>query len=98
MARMWLPDTPTNASVTFTPATRSAAATDCLIAWVVRSRFTTAPRFMPSLGTVPSPMMSTAPSAPISPMTVVILVVPMSSPTMIKLSFIPGRSPPKGKC
>src|SRR5690606_14178309 len=84
----WLPATPTQAEPTSTPATRWAAATDCLTAAMVRSRLTTTPLRRPSEGTVPSPMMSSTPSEATSPITVQIFVVPMSRPTMIRSSLM----------
>src|SRR5690625_3131153 len=88
IALRWVPAIPTQALRGVTPATRPAASTDCLTDSMVRSRFTTTPLRNPSLGTVPSPMMSSTPSLAISPMTVQILVVPMSRPPMMRSSLI----------
>src|SRR5690625_4654596 len=75
------------ASPTLTPATRSAAAMESRTASIVFSRLTTTPLRRPSLGTVPSPMMSSTPSLAISPMTVHVLVVPISRTTMMRSSL-----------
>ena len=63
------------------PDIRSASWTAHWMDRVVFSRFTTTPRFRPSEGAEPTPMMRMpSPSTSASAIMAVILVVPMSSP------------------
>jgi hypothetical protein len=96
-ALRWLPGHADPGRVTSTPATRWAAWIDWRTDAIVRSRFTTTPLRRPSEGTVPSPMMSRTPSPATSPITVQILVVPMSSPTMMRSSLMVRCSLPRGR-
>ena len=89
------PDIPAKTLSDRRPAISSASSIAFFMLETVRSMLTTTPRRKPRDGDVPTPMMSTTPSAFNSPMMAQIFVVPTSRPqTILSLLdiFYPCRS------
>ena len=79
--RTWLPAMPAYTEWISQPAISSASSTARWIDCTVDSMLTTTPFFKPRDGWLPMPMISSAPSALISPTMATTLLVPMSRPT-----------------
>ena len=80
--RTWLPAMPAYTEWISQPAMSSASSTARWMDCTVDSMLTTTPFFRPREGWLPMPMISSAPSALISPTMATTLLVPMSSPTI----------------
>ena len=83
--RIWLPVMPVITRVILQAAISSASRTACRMLCTQASILTTTPRFMPLLGDTPKPSTFSAASACTSATTHMILLVPMSSPTIKSL-------------
>ena len=85
MLRMWSPAIPAYTPRTGTPAMRWASSTARWMLPTVFSRSTTTPRRSPSLGALPMPTTRSSPLPLWSAMMHEIFVVPMSSPTNVRV-------------
>src|SRR5262245_9132335 len=86
MLRMWSPAIPACTPLTGVPAMRSASSTARWMLATVFSRSTTTPRRRPSLGALPMPTTRSSSPPFRSAMMHEILVVPMSSPTYVRVA------------
>src|SRR5512134_3598882 len=75
------------------PAMRSASSTERWMLVTVFSRSTTTPRRRPSLGALPTPTTRSSPEEFWSAMMQLILVVPMSRPTNVRVAWAMGFPP-----